>query len=414
MIARRRRILRARAGAATALPGRRARPGRSWAVGFTDPDDMYACDREPTAGDNAHRSAARRNCQLGCPRTPGGVSGSLDRPALDGRPLRGAVASLDNVAMPGHQQGGNGHDGGRPGAHGIVELLGDLGRPHAWMLLVGGVPQSHVDLDDPRHLELEYMRRLGHVIDLAAPAGKPLRVLHLGGGGLTLARYVAATRPGSSQLAVESDAAVARLVWRRLPLDQPGRPRTGTGRIRVRVADARTVVEQVRAGSFDVLVADVFAGARTPGHLTSVEFAAAAARALAPSGTFAANIGDGPPLAHARGRVAAVRSVFRHTCVIAEAAVLRGRRFGNLVVAAADHELPLAALTRLAAADPFPARLVEGAALDRFVARSNPIEDAHAEPSPAPPPDVFARGAGSPAASAAASAAARRDFGAPR
>jgi spermidine synthase len=258
------------------------------------------------------------------------------------------------------------------------------------MLLVGGVPQSHVDLDDPRHLELEYVRRLGHLIDLAAPAGMPLRVLHLGGGGLTLARYVAATRPGSSQLAVESEPEVAELVRRRLPLSQPSRSRTRAGRIVVRVADARAALAQVPAGSFDVVVTDVFAGAQTPAHLTSAEFTHAAAGALAPAGIYAANIGDGPPLAHARGRVAAVRSVFRHTCVIAEAAVLRGRRFGNLVVAAADHKLPIAALIRRAAADPFPARLVEGAALDRFVAGSRPITDADAEPSPAPPPEVFA------------------------
>src|SRR5215469_17548436 len=99
--------------------------------------------------------------------------------------------------MPGQQRDASGPDHGPPGADGPVELLSDLDRPRAWMLLAGGVPQSHVDLDDPRHLELEYMRRLGHLIDLAAPAGKPLRVLHLGGGGLTLARYVAATRPGS-------------------------------------------------------------------------------------------------------------------------------------------------------------------------------------------------------------------------
>jgi spermidine synthase len=287
-------------------------------------------------------------------------------------------------------RGGAGPADRDPGAGGTVELLGDLDRPRAWMLLAGGVPQSHVDLDDPRHLELEYMRRLGYVIDLAAPAGVALRVLHLGGGGLTLARYVAATRPGSRQVAAESDAEVARLVRRWLPLDQPGRPPAGAGRITVRVADARAVLEQVRAGSFDVLVADAFAGAQTPAHLTSVEFTAAAARALAATGIYAANIGDGPPLAHARGRVAAVRAVFRHACVIAEAAVLGGSRFGNLVVAAADHELPVAGLTRRAAGDPVPARLVAGAALDRFVAGAEPITDADAGPSPAPPPDVFA------------------------
>jgi spermidine synthase len=271
-----------------------------------------------------------------------------------------------------------------------VELLGDLDRPGAWMVLVDGTPQSHVDLDDPEHLEFEYMRRLGHVADLAAPAGQPLRVLHLGGGGLTLARYIAATRPGSSQLAVESDAAVADLVRQRLPLRQPPRSRARHGRIRVRVADARAAVEGVAAGSFDLVVADVFAGAQTPAHLTSAEFVTAARRALTEAGIFAANIGDGPPLEHSRGRVAAVQSVFSHTCLIAESAILRGRRFGNLVVVAADHDLPLAGLTRAAAADPFPARVLDGTELGRFAAGSKPITDAIAGPSPAPPPDVFA------------------------
>jgi spermidine synthase len=272
-------------------------------------------------------------------------------------------------------------------ADGRVELLADLDRPGSWMLLVDGISQSHVDLDDPRHLDLEYMQRLGHMIDLAAPAGTPLRVLHLGAGALTLARYVAATRPGSRQLAVEADAEVARLVRRRLPVS---RARPAAGRIGVRLGDARAVLEQLPAGSFDVVVADVFAGDRTPAHLTSVEFTRAAAGALAPTGVYAVNVGDGPPLAHARGRVAAVRAVFPHVCVMAEPAVLRGRRFGNLVVAGSRRELPLAGLTRRLAADPFPARLLAGGELDRFIAGAAPIIDALAEPSPPMPPEVFA------------------------
>jgi spermidine synthase len=275
----------------------------------------------------------------------------------------------------------------RHGTDGRVELLADLDRPGSWMLLVDGISQSHVDLGDPRHLDLEYMQRLGHLIDLAAAAGTPLRVLHLGAGGLTLARYVAATRPGSRQLAVEADAEVARLVRQRLPL---GRAQPGTGRIGVRLGDARATLEKLAAGSFDVVVADVFAGDRTPAHLTSVEFTTAAAGVLAPTGVYAVNVGDGPPLAHARGRVAAVRAVFPHVCVMAEPAVLRGRRFGNLVVVGSHRELPLAGLTRRLAADPFPARLVAGAELDQFIAGAAPITDALAGPSPPMPPEVFA------------------------
>src|SRR5258708_7579459 len=126
---------------------------------------------------------------------------------------------------------------------GHAELLRDADRRAAWMLLVDGIPQSHVDLDDPGYLDFEYVRRLGHVIDTAAPAAQPLRVLHLGAGALTLARYVTATRPGSTQLAVEVDAVLVDLVRRRLPLRG----------VRVRIGDARAVLERLRAGSFGVV-----------------------------------------------------------------------------------------------------------------------------------------------------------------
>ncbi len=285
----------------------------------------------------------------------------------------------------------------RLGEPDAVELLADPDRPRAWTLLVGSTPQSYVDLDDPLYLDFEYVQRIGHVLDLAAPVGMPLRVLHLGGGALSLARYVAATRPGSRQLAVELDAAVVELVRERLPLRQPPRragSRAGAraGRITVRVGDARAVLSDLRPGSFDVVIADVFAGSRTPAHVTSAEFAAAVHAVLTPAGIFAANIGDGPPLAHARSRTASAISVFADVCVMADAPVLRGRRFGNLVLAASDAKLPVDGLTRRVAADPFPARLVHGTELDRFVGGLRPIADATAQWSPQPPPDAFAPG----------------------
>ncbi len=303
------------------------------------------------------------------------------------------------IVMADRRAGRDGPAVRRLGDPDAVELLADPDRPRAWTLLVGSTPQSYVDLDDPLYLDFEYMQRLGHVLDLAAPEGEPLRVLHLGGGALSLPRYVAATRPGSRQLAVDSDAAVVDLVRERLPLRQPSRrtaSRTGgtagsrAGRVTVRVGDARAVLEELPAGSFDVVIADLFAGARTPAHLTSVEFAAAARAVLSEAGLFAVNIGDGPPLMHARARAAAALSVFADACLMADAPVLRGRRFGNLVLAASDGSLPVAGLTRRVAADPFPARLLHGNELDRFIAGARPITDATAEGSPEPPPGAFA------------------------
>jgi spermidine synthase len=267
---------------------------------------------------------------------------------------------------------------------GRVELLRDADRREAWMLLIDGVPQSHVDLEDPGYLDFEYVRRIGHVIDAAAPAGRPLRVLHLGAGAFTLARYVAATRPGSPQLAVEVDAALVDLIRLRLPLD---------AKVRVRVGDARTELERMATARFDVVIADVFAGGRTPADLTSAEFWAAARRVLRGTswaGVVAANVADGAPLAHARAQVATARTAFPHACLIADAAVLRGRRFGNLVLAASPGPLPVDVLTRRAAGDPMPGRVVHGRDLARFTAGAKPVTDATATPSPAAPPGAFA------------------------
>ncbi|GAA2339165.1 spermidine synthase [Streptomyces cuspidosporus] len=265
---------------------------------------------------------------------------------------------------------------------GLAELVPDRDRPRAWTLLVDGKPQSHVDLDDPSYLDFEYQRRFGHIADLTAPPGRPVHAVHLGGGAFTLARYIAATRPRSTQQVVEWDAALVQFVRREAPLNP-------ADRIRVRGADARVGLGKVPDGWADLIVADVFSGARTPAHLTSVEFLAEVRRALRPDGLYAANIADGPPLAHLRAQVATARAAFAHVCLTADPAVLRGRRFGNAVLLAADRELPIAELTRRAATDPHPARVEHGRPLADFTAGAPPVTDATATPSPTPPPKVF-------------------------
>lgn len=268
--------------------------------------------------------------------------------------------------------------------HGWAELVGDADRPHAWTLLLNGTAQSHVDLDDPTHLEFEYLRRLGHVVDAVdPPAPAPLRVLHLGGGAWTLPRYLAATRPGSAQRVIELDAALVELVTGHLPADGLG--------IEVRVDDARDGVAGTVAASVELVVLDAFAGSRIPAHLTSVEHVRAAARVLRPGGVYAANIADAAPLAFARGQVAALTEVFAEVAVIVAPAVLYGRRFGNLVLLGSDGPLPDAPLTRALAADPFPARLLDTRAARGFAGAAVAPTDAGARPSPLPPPGFFGR-----------------------
>jgi SAM-dependent methyltransferase len=267
---------------------------------------------------------------------------------------------------------------------GTAELLPDADRDGSWMLLVDGTPQSHVDLVDPTHLEFEYVRRMGHVLDLAGEPGAPLDVIHLGGGALTLPRFVAVTRPGSRQRVVEIDQLLTDLVREYLPLPRGAR-------IRVRADDARVGLAALHTDSADVVVCDVFAGARTPAHLTSTEFAAEAHRVLRPGGVYAANVADGPPLRFARAQVATLCSVFRHVCLLAEPGILRGRRFGNLVAVASDAELPIAGFLRRCARDPMPSRVVHDEDLQRFAGTARPVHDVDAVASPEPPDGVFSR-----------------------
>jgi spermidine synthase len=268
---------------------------------------------------------------------------------------------------------------------GTAALVPDRDRPGGWTLLVDGVAQSHVDLDDPTYLEFEYMRRLASVIDAAAPAGAPLRVLHLGGGALTLPRYLEATRPKSRQRVVERDAALIALVRRVLPL-----PRGAD--LRVRVADARAAVEASRDAAFDLVIADVYRGAQMPSAVSSVEFVEHVARILRPDGYYAVNVADLPPLAFSRIQAATLRAIFPDVCVMAEAGTLRGRRYGNVVLAAAVRPggLPVELLRIAARRDAFPARLLHGDDLSRFIAGARPMTDAAASDSPKPPPGLLA------------------------
>ncbi|MFH0517800.1 spermidine synthase [Streptomyces sp. M41] len=269
--------------------------------------------------------------------------------------------------------------------HGTAKLLPDVDRDRAWLLTVDGAPQSYVDLDEPTHLEFEYARRLGHVLDIVAEAGRPLDVLHLGGGAFTLPRYLAATRPGSRQDVVEADRGLLELVVEHLPVPD------GCG-VRLHAGDARAWLEAAPDGSVDVLVADVFGGSRVPAHLTSVAYVRHVERVLRHSGVYLANLADAAPFAFLRSQLATCAMLFEELVLIAEPGVLRGRRFGNAVLVAAHQPLDTVGLARLTASDAFPARVEHEPALREFIGDARPVRDEDAVPSPEPPDGAFGIG----------------------
>jgi hypothetical protein len=252
-------------------------------------------------------------------------------------------------------------------------------------LVVDGTPQSHVDLDDPTHLHFEYIARMGAVID-QLPSG-PLTAVHLGAGALTIPRYIEASRPGSRQQVIELEAPLVALVREHLPL-----PRGAA--IRLRIGDAREGVRRLPPaimGTCDLVVSDVFSGAQTPAHLTSVEFYLEVAELLSPTGVLLVNVADGPGLAFARRQVATVAEVLPEIGVLADAQVLKGRRFGNLVIAASAAPLPSEWLPRMLAAGPHPAKIAQGAEVAAFVQGARVVTDQDAVASPRPDASLFLR-----------------------
>jgi len=276
-----------------------------------------------------------------------------------------------------------------------AEIRPDRWVPGAFELVVDGTPQSHVNLENPADLFFEYVSRMGHVIDQLKLPGEPLTALHLGAGALTIPRYIEATRPGSRQQVLELEPELVELVRRELPL-----PRGAS--IRVRYGDARATLAKLPAGlrgAVDVLVVDVFGGARIPAHVTSVEFYRECAAFLAPDGVLLVNVADGSGAAFARGQAATLAMVFDtastgrpdgdRLAVLAEPQVLRGRRFGNFVLVASRSPLPLEWMPRLLAGGPHPATLAHGRELRNWIAGAPVVTDATALPSPPPNRSVF-------------------------
>jgi spermidine synthase len=263
---------------------------------------------------------------------------------------------------------------------GTAELVPDPGWPRGWTLIVDGVAQSYVDLDDPTRLEFEYVRHVAALIDLAAAPGAPIRVLHLGGGGLTIPRYVEAVRPGSAQRVIERDGALIALVRRVLPLP-------AGANIQLHTADAYEAVQAEREGQFDLVIADVFRAARMPRGIAGAEFAARVARLLCPGGWYLVNATDVPPWAFSRSLAATLRGVFADVGLLAAPGPLRGRRFGNVVLLAANEPggLPMRQLAAMAvqAAGPVQAGPVQAGPVQAGPVQAGPAQAGPAQAGPA-------------------------------
>ncbi|MFG1949387.1 spermidine synthase [Nonomuraea sp. NPDC048826] len=255
---------------------------------------------------------------------------------------------------------------------GVVDLAPASQGTGTWVLMFDYFPQSYVNLADPRQLRFKYVQWLAALADCVTAPDAPIRALHLGGGGLTLPRYVAATRPGSVQLVVDRDAALMEAVTKVLPPPPDAA-------MEIRIADARDALWALPPRGYDLVVTDVLIRTGVPARLTSLECATAVAGVLDQGGQYALNIVDSAPFAFARRQVATFRAAFGEVGLFGEPEVLRGEGIGNLLLVGANGALPVRALAERA---PAPVRLLSGDALDRFAGDARPVTDADAVDSP--------------------------------
>ena len=232
-----------------------------------------------------------------------------------------------------------------PISTGEAELVPDGYHADGWLLLINGVQSSHVIVGEPRQLDFEYMRWIAAVVSSHVEEhldAAKLRITHLGGGACSMARYFADLYPTSRNTVVELDAKLAEYV--RAWFDIPKAPR-----VKIRVGEAGAVTATFAPASRDVLIRDVFAGDTTPEALTTVEFTRTVAESLAPGGLYILNCGDGPALTGARAEASALLEVFEYVCIVADSAMLKGRRRGNVIIAGSHAPLPEAGSVQAAA-----------------------------------------------------------------
>lgn len=241
-----------------------------------------------------------------------------------------------------------------------------------------GHPQSYVHPDDPELLVFEYVEQFALVLQALRPDPAPLAVTHVGGAGMTFARWVHHVHPGSPQIVLEPDTELTALIRRELPLPRGHR-------IRVRPVTGQVGICALRPESADVVVLDAYDEGQLPGDLAGTWWTGEVDRVLAPDGLLLVNAADQPPLRWVARYGATLRTRFPHVGQLILREVAKGKSFGNVVLVASHRAFDDPGLRRAAARATFPAMWRTSGETRRWEAGARPFEEL-GEPSPVPPP----------------------------
>ena len=186
-------------------------------------------------------------------------------------------------------------------------VVGPDARPGGRSLILDQLRHAHVDLDDPTFLDIRYIRLLADATE-SLPDG-PLNVLHIGGGGFSLPRYISAVRPGSTNVVLELDTDLVEIAENELGL-------TDADGLDIRTGDARLHLEDLPTNGFDLIIGDAFGADSVPWHLTTVEVVEEIDRLLHQDGLFAMNLIDGNESRFARSQLATINEVFEELSIV--------------------------------------------------------------------------------------------------
>ena len=248
-----------------------------------------------------------------------------------------------------------------------ASVLSDDDELDGRILVLDRLRHSYVDTDDPTHLDFAYVRAIAAGIDATSPPTEPVAVLHVGAGGMTLPRYLAETRPGTSGTVLEIDGGVVQLVREQIGPEPP--------LVDVTVIDARVGLGHQPTGAYDVVVGDAFGSVAVPWHLATKQAVQQVRRTLTPTGLYALNIIDQPPLALLRAQVATVHAVFDSVALVSRPSTLRGETGGNAVLLASDAPLPVEAIDELLGERDPMLSVLAGPALEEVAAGAPVLTD---------------------------------------
>ncbi|HXY91517.1 MAG TPA: fused MFS/spermidine synthase [Acidimicrobiia bacterium] len=251
-------------------------------------------------------------------------------------------------------------------AYYCIRVEHDVLRPSGRILWLDDLMHSYVDLKDPTFLGFDYTKSFSDAIAVAWPDHRALDALHIGGGGFTMPRYLAAEYPGTRSTVLEIDPSILKVGREELGLHT-------SDALQVRIGDARLGIRTRPTASADLVVGDAFASLSVPWHLATREFVGDVHRVLRPGGLYVANVIDYPPFRFARAELATFREQFEWVAVIAPPTTLDGQFGGNIVLVASDRPLDTGALGQRARAHGDVVR--DGTALDRFVGNAPVIRD---------------------------------------